>query len=127
MARHFRHPDMEAHEPGCQELESGEPDGDPNEAYIDVFCTCHRYTEPKVLMNGTDIAWPAGWSQEQADTWRKQNGAVAPLGHQVAVGEPLPQSGAQSDPDVVNPVVGPETGILSDPSNPTQNDEAATA
>ena len=127
MARHFRHPDIEAHEPGCQELESGEPSADPGGAYIDVFCTCHRYTEPKVLMNGTDIAWPAGWSQEQAYTWRKENGLVPPMGEQVAVGQPLPQEGAQGDPDSVIPVSVVQTGFLADPSNPTQNDQAAIA
>ena len=126
MARHFRHPDMEAHEPGCQELESGEPNADPSSAYIDVFCTCHHYTEPKVLMNGTDIAWPAGWSQDQANTWRKKHGIEPPVGQQVTVGEPLHQGGPQGDPDAVNPMVTFETGILTDPTNPTQNDEAPT-
>ena len=127
MARHFRHPDIEAHEPGCQELESGEPSTGPSSAYIDVFCPCHRYTEPKILTNGSDIAWPAGWSQEQADTWRQEKGLVPPVGEQVAVGQPLPQAGTQDDPDEVNPVSAAETGILTDPSNPTQNDELPTA
>jgi hypothetical protein len=126
MARHFRHPDMEAHEPGCQETESGEPGSDLDSAYIDVFCTCHHYTEPKILTNGTDIAWPAGWSQEQADTWREEQGLSSPVGSQVAVGEALPQAGPQSDPNLVNPVPTAGTGILADPSNPTQNDEAPT-
>ena len=126
MARHFRHPDMGAHEPGCQETESGEPWDDPNSAYIDVFCTCHHYTAPKLLMNGTDIAWPAGWSQEQADTWRKENGLTPPVGEKVAVGQPLPQAGSQSDPDLVRPVAGVEDGVLADPSNPTEKDVAPT-
>lgn len=126
MARHFRHPDLEAHEPGCQELESGDPDPVPGGAYIDVFCICHRYTAPKILTNGTDIAWPAGWSQGQADAWRKQNGFAAPLGQKVAVGEPLPQERAQNDPEIVNPITFAEHGLLTDPSNPAQNDEAST-
>ena len=95
----------------------------PSSAFIDVFCPCHRYTE----LNGSDIAWPAGWSQEQAYTWRKENGLVPPMGEQVAVGQPLPQEGAQGDPDSVIPVPVAQTGILADPSNPTRNDEAPTA
>ena len=126
MARHFRHPDMGAHEPGCQETESGEPYADPNSAYIDIFCTCHQYTEPKILTNGTDIAWPAGWSQAQADTWRKEHGLSPPAGHEIAVGQPLPQVGEQGDPDLVNPLPTVGSGILTDPSNPVQNDAVPT-
>jgi hypothetical protein len=126
MARHFRHPDAGAHEPGCQETESGEPSGDPNWAYIDVFCSCHHYTEPKILTNGTDIAWPAGWSQEQADTWRKEHDLAPPVGDKVAIGQALPQAGSQGDPDRVNPLPTTETGMLPDPSNPRQNDTAPT-
>lgn len=126
MARHFRHPDLDAHEPGCQEIESGEPCADPNSAYVDVFCNCHRYTEPKILANGTDIAWPAGWSQEQANTWRCEHDLFPPVGEQVAVGQAMPQAGAQSDIDSVKPLTTAGTGILSDPSNPTQNDAAPT-
>jgi len=117
---------MGAHEPGCQETESGEPWGDPNSAYIDVFCTCHHYTEPKILMNATDVAWPAGWSQEQADTWRKEHGLLPPVGEKVAVGQPVAQEGPQSDPERVNPVSSTESGVLADPSNPTQKDVAPT-
>jgi hypothetical protein len=126
MARHFRHPDVEAHEPGCQESESGEPNADPNSAYIDVFCSCHHYTEPKVLTNGTDIAWPAGWSLDQANAWRKERGLQPPAGQEVSVGQPLPQAGQQGDPGQVNPLATAGTAILTDPSNPTQNDEAPT-
>ena len=117
---------MSAHAPGCQETESGEPWDDLNSAYIDVFCNCHHYTEPKILMNGTDVAWPAGWSQEQADAWRNEHGLVPPVGEKVSVGQPLPQEGPQSDPNLVKPVAPTETGVLTDPSNPTQNDVAPT-
>jgi hypothetical protein len=78
------------------------------------------------LINGTDVAWPAGWSQEQADAWRKEKGLVPPVGEQVAVGQPFPQEGAQGDPDRVNPIATADTSILTDPSNPTQNDVAPT-
>ena len=126
MARHFRHPDLDAHKPGCQETESGEPCGDPNGAYIDVFCNCHHYTEPVVLMNGTDVAWPAGWSQDQADTWRSEHNLLPPTGEQIAVGKPMPQAGAQNDPNLVNPIPTAGTGVLSDPRNSRQNDAAPT-
>ena len=73
-----RYPDTEAHEPGCL---SEEPDllgPDPIAGYIDLFCACHRYTEPKILSNGTDIAWPAGWTEDQAMKWRIAKGLVQP-------------------------------------------------
>jgi hypothetical protein len=38
----------------------------------------------------------------------------------------MQEAGAQGDPDVLNPVVAPDTKILTDRSNPT-HDEAATA
>lgn len=126
MARHFRHPDLDAHEPGCQEIESGEPCEDPNSAYIDVFCTCHHYTEPKILMNGTDVAWPAGWNQDQATDWRNEHSLLPPVGEQVAIGVAVPQAGVQGNPALVNPVLPADTGILRDPSNPKQSDEDPT-
>jgi hypothetical protein len=97
MTRHFQHPDMDAHEPGCLETQSEEPCADPNSAYIDVFCDCHHYTEPKILMNGTDVAWPAGWSQEQANVWRGEHGLVPPVGAKIVVGEAMPQVNPQDD------------------------------
>jgi hypothetical protein len=78
MAARFRHPDLNAHEPGCLKIDGGEPVADGQIAYIDVFCDCHRYTEPKILTNGTDIAWPAGWGEDQAAEWRKRKGLVPP-------------------------------------------------
>ena len=78
MTARFRHPDMDAHEPGCLKADGGEPGADPHISYIDIFCDCHRYTEPKILSNGTDIAWPAGWEEQQAAQWRKRNGIAPP-------------------------------------------------
>ena len=74
----FRHPDLDAHEPGCPEADRGEPCADPAMSCIDIFCSCHRYTEPKILMNGTDVAWPAGWTEKEAAEWRARNGLVQP-------------------------------------------------
>ena len=79
MALRYRHPDLGAHEPGCQSTDLPEPPcPDPGLSYVDVFCNCHRYTEPKVLLNGTDVAWPAGWTDQQAMDWRKRNGLIPP-------------------------------------------------
>lgn len=75
----LRIPEPEAHEPGCLEAGTGIPCADPNLTYLDVFCECHRYTQPKILGNGTDIAWPAGWTEEQAREWRARQGLVPPM------------------------------------------------
>ena len=74
----IRYPDPEAHEPGCMSEENDPVGSDSIAGYIDLFCSCHRYTEPKILSNGTDIAWPAGWTPEQALTWRTAKGVVEP-------------------------------------------------
>jgi hypothetical protein len=68
-----RNPDPEAHEPGCLKAATDEPWADPSNTHMDVFCDCHRFTQPKVLSNGTDIAWPAGWGEKQAEDWRERN------------------------------------------------------
>jgi len=79
MKERLAYPDLSAHEPGCTRIDSSdEPIADPNSRYIDIFCECHRYTEPKILMNGTDIAWPAGWTQRQANDWRRQHDLSLP-------------------------------------------------
>jgi hypothetical protein len=39
---------------------------DPNLMYLDVFCNFLRYTEPKILANGTDVVW----TEKQAHRWR---------------------------------------------------------
>jgi len=68
----LRHLDPEAHEPGCLINGAGVPWADLGNSHIDIFCECHRYTEPKILQNGTDIAWPAGWTEKQAMDWREK-------------------------------------------------------
>lgn len=85
MPAHYRHPDLNAHEPGCTKMESVEPAVDPASGYVEVFCDCHHYTEPKILMNGTDIAWPAGWTPEQASAWRIEHGLAPPAGAAASV------------------------------------------
>lgn len=52
------------------------PVADCDGTHVDVFCDgCHDwFTEPKILANGTDIAWPSGWTREQAKAWRNKHG-----------------------------------------------------
>jgi hypothetical protein len=35
-----------------------------------VFCDCHHFALPKLLSNGTDIAWPEGWRERETLAWR---------------------------------------------------------
>ena len=77
MALRYQHPDLDAHEPGCTRTDAPEAPN-PHNGYVDVFCDCHHFTMPKVLMNGTDVAWPAGWTPEEAGDWRKRNGLLLP-------------------------------------------------
>jgi hypothetical protein len=74
MSAQLRHLDPEAHEPGCLKKEAGVPYADPGSTHVDVFCECHHFTQPKILSNKTDIAWPAGWGPKQAEDWRARNG-----------------------------------------------------
>jgi hypothetical protein len=72
-------PHVDAHEAGCLSPDVGIECANPDLMYLDIFCECHRYTEPKILSNGCDIAWPAGWTQKQADEWRVAQGLSPPL------------------------------------------------
>jgi hypothetical protein len=69
-----RHWDFVAHEPGT-EIGSAQ-DGALFANYIDVFCNCHHYTEPPILMYGTDVALPAGWAATEAMERRIRNSLV---------------------------------------------------
>jgi hypothetical protein len=71
------YPDPEAHEPGCTTTFAESGSSDPGR-YVDIFCDCHHYTEPKILSNGTDIAWPAGWNEVQALEWRRAHDLQLP-------------------------------------------------
>jgi hypothetical protein len=71
--------DRRGHHPGCPEHGKDDP---PmvveNSTHVDLFCDCHSFKEPLVLKNGTDIAWPAGWTESEADAWRMANNMVGP-------------------------------------------------
>jgi hypothetical protein len=68
---------------------SGHMEGCPDEAkepastgYADIFCEgCNDwFDQPKILPNGTDIAWPADWSREKAQRWRAERNLTPPTG-----------------------------------------------
>ena len=39
--------------------------------YMDVFGDDHDFREPLVLEDGTSVLFPRGWTDEDADKWRK--------------------------------------------------------
>jgi hypothetical protein len=47
-------------------------------SYRDIFGVPEARKQPLVLSDCTSIEWPAGWSQEDADRWRKANGLERP-------------------------------------------------
>jgi hypothetical protein len=67
--------DVRGHHPGCPKHGKDEPlPAEEQGSNIDLFCDCYDFKEPLLLTNGTGIAWPAGWTQEEADAWRLANG-----------------------------------------------------
>jgi hypothetical protein len=70
--------DARGHHPDCTHYGDFVPLADENSTHVDVFCDCHRFIDPMILSNGTDIAWPSTWGQNQADKWRKKNGLARP-------------------------------------------------
>jgi hypothetical protein len=84
----LRHPDPEAHEVGCLDFDPAAACSDPGRTHVDVFCNCHRFTDPKILPNGTDIAWPAGWDEKQAAEWRVRNNLAPPSEPGISSGRP---------------------------------------
>jgi hypothetical protein len=73
--------DSNGHQVGCP-LFGEVPSADGDARHADLFCECHTWSEPMILTNGTDIAWPDGWTQQMADEWRQKNGLVAPGGRE---------------------------------------------
>jgi hypothetical protein len=63
------------HTSDCPDKGKGEECADSAGNHTDIFCDgCHEwFTEPQVLRNGSDIAWPSGWTEEQAGRWRKDH------------------------------------------------------
>lgn len=72
--------DGRGHHPGCPMHGKDETStADERSTHVDLFCDCHAFNEPLILSNGTDIAWPAGWSDADAEAWRTANGLERPL------------------------------------------------
>jgi hypothetical protein len=65
--------DAQGHSADCTHY-GDVPLADEKSTHIDLFCICHRFIDPQILRNGTDIAWPSSWGQAQADEWRRKNG-----------------------------------------------------
>ena len=71
--------DSRGHHPGCPKHGKDEPPtADETTGYVDLFCDCHAFDTPMILKNGTDVAWPSGWEEDHAATWRKENGLARP-------------------------------------------------
>ena len=48
--------------------------------YMDYFSDNHKNKEPVVLEDGTSVLFPKGWTDEDADKWRKGMELQAPEG-----------------------------------------------
>ena len=68
-ARH----DKLGHMPGCSHYEKEPLAAEEYSMYVDLFCDCHRFLDPLILANGTSIAWPAGWTESEGDSWRAEH------------------------------------------------------
>jgi hypothetical protein len=68
-----RQANSRGHMPGCPHHGEAPPTADENSTHVDLFCDCHDWKEPRILANGTDVAWPAGWTDNQASEWRRRN------------------------------------------------------
>jgi hypothetical protein len=70
--------DEQGHHFACHRYRKEHSSLGSNGTYSDFFCECHTFKEPKVLANGTDVAWPVAWDQELADSWRRDNNLQQP-------------------------------------------------
>ena len=70
--------DGRGHTPSCPLYKNAAPRADEKNSHADLFCACHSWKEPKILPNGTSIAWPAGWTPSEAMAWRMKVGLAAP-------------------------------------------------
>jgi hypothetical protein len=41
------------------------------QGYMDFFSEHHENKDPVILQDGTSVEFPAGWTDEDADKWRK--------------------------------------------------------
>ena len=59
------------HRPNC-------PNAKAPSATGDCFCDCHSFAQPLVWPNGSDVAFPVGWTEQEAREWRRRNGLAPP-------------------------------------------------
>jgi hypothetical protein len=69
------------HAHDCPKLPEEWSFGEPAIGYADIFCDCHEFSHPRVLGDGTDIAWPKGWTAKEARCWRAAHSLLAPQLH----------------------------------------------
>jgi hypothetical protein len=69
--------DGRGHTPSCPLYKKASASADEKNSHADLFCGCHNWEEPKILPNGTSIAWPAGWTKAEAIAWRAKLAAPA--------------------------------------------------
>lgn len=69
--------DSFGHRSGCLYFDSAS-NFDPISTHKDLFCDCHDWPQPRILSNGTDVAWPAGWTEREAQVWREGNNLAKP-------------------------------------------------
>lgn len=46
--------------------------------YRDIFAPDNRRKTPLIMVDCTSVTWPPGWSQADADQWRKLNNLTKP-------------------------------------------------
>ncbi len=70
--------DARGHHPGCRHYDEESPLADENSTHADLFCDCHQNPRPVILNNASHVAWPSGWSELQAEEWRRKNKLARP-------------------------------------------------
>lgn len=46
--------------------------------YRNIFTLERRGKQPLILQDGTSVEFPADWTKEQAETWRRYTGLARP-------------------------------------------------
>lgn len=71
--------EAQGHRAGCSHYSDEAPTADPNSTHMDLFCDeCHDHQEPTIGPNGTDVSWPAHWTEAEARYWRHLHGILRP-------------------------------------------------
>jgi hypothetical protein len=54
------------------------PLADETTAHVDFFSDGHTNRMPVILSDGTSIKWPRGWTEKQADEFRRTSHLMRP-------------------------------------------------